>query len=143
MQSSVRAKKSTRSRALPQKRKADARKGVARPKTSMARRRSKPRQRSRQASSPDYGWLWVPVVTFFVLLAGLAVFYVWEHIRIREISREIIQLQRAKQVLLDENARLRAQAEELSSYRRIYRIAKEHFGFVELKPRVVVVPNRQ
>lgn len=91
-----------------------------------------------RSKQPDYGLLWLPVVLFFMMLSGLTVFYVWEHIRLREINREIVQLQRARMELIGENELLRAQAEELSSYRRIYGIATKQFGFVELKPRVVV-----
>jgi len=92
----------------------------------------------KKGRQPDYGLLWLPVVLFFVMLSGLTVFYVWEHIRLREINRDIVQLQKARSEVIGENELLRARAEELSSYRRIYGIATKYFGFVELKPRVVV-----
>lgn len=98
----------------------------------------------RKAAQPkptaaNYGLLWLPVVILFVMLSCLSVFYIWERIRTREISREIVEL-KAK-TLAEDISRLRAQAEELSSYRRIYKIAKEHFGFIELKPTVIVSPK--
>lgn len=74
------------------------------------------------------------------MLSGLTVFYVWERVKLREISREIIELNKTRKLLVEENKRLRAQAEELASYRRIYTIAKERFGFVELKPRIIYMP---
>lgn len=100
----------------------------------------------RKAAQPkptaaNYGLLWLPVVILFVMLSCLSVFYIWERIRTREISREIVELEKAKKTLAEDISRLRAQAEELSSYRRIYKIAKEHFGFIELKPTVIVSPK--
>ncbi len=106
-------------------------------KKSMAR---KPRNHhSTPAFEHHYGLIWIPVVLFFTLLAGLAVFYVWEGIRFGELNREIIQLELARQEILEENERLRAQVEELSSFRRISKIAEKYFGFVVLKPRIIVV----
>ncbi len=113
----------------------------SRKKKVMARpSRTRKKAASRKAT-PHYGLLWLPVLISFSLLAGLAVFYVWEHIKLKEIRKEIIELQNARDVLLKENSRLRAQVTELSSFRRIYPIAKKHFGFVELKPRIIVVPD--
>ncbi|MFQ5632382.1 MAG: septum formation initiator family protein [bacterium] len=105
---------------------------MAKPRSNSSRKRPKPK--------PTYGLLWLPVFIFFLMLSGLAVFYVWERIKLREISREIIELNKTRKLLVEENERLRAQAEELASYRRIYPIAKERFGFVELKPRIIYMP---
>ena len=77
------------------------------------------------------------------MLSGLTVFYVWERIKLREISREIIDLNKTRKLLVEENERLRAQAEELTSYRRIYTLAKQQFGFVELKPKIIYMPVQQ
>lgn len=87
--------------------------------------------------------LWLPVFIFFLMLSGLTVFYVWERIKLREISREIIDLNKTRKLLVEENERLRAQAEELTSYRRIYTLAKQQFGFVELKPKIIYMPVQQ
>lgn len=101
------------------------------------------KKRAKPAAGPEFGWLWVPVILAFSLLAGLSVFYVWEHIKLKEIRKEIVRLQEARAVILKENARLKAQVAELSSYRRIYPIARERFGFVERKPRIIVVPQAE
>ncbi len=91
------------------------------------------------ALQPDYGILWLPVCVLFILLSGLAVFYVWERIKIREIEREIVEYQKVRKLLVEENERLRGQAESLSSYRRIHKVASERFGFIELKPQTVYI----
>lgn len=102
----------------------------------------KPRQKSRsEMMAPGSGSLWLLVCLFFVLLSGLAVFLVWERVKLQKIGREIVALQQAKSQLEENLATLHGQAEELSSYARIYRIASEKFGFVELKPRVILVTD--
>ena len=88
---------------------------------------------------PDYGILWLPVCIVFLMLSGLAVFFVWERIEIREIDRDIVSQRRVRTLLVEGNERLRGQVEELTSYRRIYRIATERYGFVELKPQNIYV----
>ncbi len=103
---------------------------------------AKRKQRKRPSPGAQYGLLWLPVVLFFSLLAGLAVFYVWERIEMGKINREIIELQLSIQEVKNENARLLAQAEELSSYRRINQIARRHFGFVQLKPQIVFMAEK-
>ena len=85
-----------------------------------------------------YGLLWLPVVIFFLMLSCLSVFYIWERIRFRQIQKDIVELQKVKKILTDDISRLRVQSEELSSYRRIYKIAREHFGYIELKPTVII-----
>ncbi len=105
-------------------------------KKSMAR---KARKRTSSDFEPEFEQFKVPVVLSLLLLGGLTVFYVWEGIRFRELNREIVELEMAKKEVLEENARLRAQVEELSSFRRISKIAEKRFGFVVLKPRVIVV----
>ena len=112
-----------------------AKRGAASGKT-MAKRRKSPAT-GRALSRQPYGLLWLPVFVMFLMLSGLAVFYVWERIKLREISREIVELQKTKKLLIEENGRLQAQAEELSSYRRIYKIATERFDFIELKPKII------
>lgn len=111
-------------------------------KARMARRKTAgPKSRSRNKA--PYGLLWLPVFIFFLMLSGLAVFYVWERIKLREISREIIEMDRARKLLVEENKRLRAQAEELSSYRRIYEIGTQRLGLVELKPKIIYIPSNK
>lgn len=102
----------------------------------------KSRNRQPWLVRPDYGLLWVPVFIFFLMLSGLAVFYVWERIKLRELSRDLIQHERHISMLQEENNRLRGQVEELSSYRRIYQIASQRFGFVELKPKIVYIDEQ-
>ncbi|KAA3656580.1 MAG: hypothetical protein DWQ10_15090 [Calditrichaeota bacterium] len=101
--------------------------------------KKKPKQPKLPAT--NYGLLWLPVVILFVLLSCLSVFYIWERIRLREISREIVELRKVKITLSEDISSLRAQAEELSSYRRIYKIASENFGFIELKPKIILSPK--
>ncbi|KAA3612107.1 MAG: hypothetical protein DWQ05_19080 [Calditrichaeota bacterium] len=102
----------------------------------------KKKQKSPDIGPSHYGLLWLPVVLVFILLSCLSVFYIWERIRFREITKEIVALQRVQKILIDDISRLRAQSEELSSYRRIYKIAKEKFGFIELKPTIIVRPEK-
>ena len=109
----------------------------------MGKRRTSGSSARRMAPKPQYGMLWLPVFIFFLMLSGLTVFYVWERIKLREISREIIDLNKTRKLLVEENERLRDQAEELTSYRRIYTLAKQQFGFVELKPKIIYMPVQQ
>lgn len=90
-----------------------------------------------------YGLLWLPVVIFFLMLSCLSVFYIWERLRFRQIQKDIVQLQKVKKILIEDISRLRVQSEELSSYRRIYKIASEHFGYIELKPTVIINHEKQ
>lgn len=90
-----------------------------------------------------YGLLWLPVIVFFVLLSGLSVFYIWERLHTKEINRQIVELEQARRALNEENSQLRAKAEELSSYHRIYQIATERFGFIELEPTIIVSPEQK
>lgn len=112
----------------------------ARKKAAGAGRRKKRKRPRRGRNRVQYGMLWLPVFIFFTMLSGLAVFYVWERLKLREISREIVQQTKAIRLLQEENSRLRAQAEELASYRRIYEIARDRFGFIELRPKIVYTP---
>ncbi len=98
------------------------------------------RKRSAEAKV-GFGLLWVPVMLFFLLLSGLSVFYIWERIKLREIKRDIVTLERARRQIYEENQQLKAQTEQLASYRRIYKIATEHFGYIELKPKVIISPE--
>lgn len=134
--SSTKAKGGGSKAATPKRKPAKAKKTMARRHTTSASSR-------RAVPKPSYGLLWLPVFIFFLMLSGLTVFYVWERIKLREISREIIEMNKTKKLLVEENERLRAQAEELTSYRRIYNLAKRQFGFVELKPKIIYMPVSQ
>jgi len=111
---------------------------TSRTKTAMVKKKQQ-RKKSQRQPHPGYGLLWIPVFVFFFLLSGLTVFYVWERIALRKMSREIIEYRKAELVLEGENERLKGQLEELCSYRRIYPIATTRFGFVELNPKILFV----
>ncbi len=99
------------------------------------------RKKKAQEEKVGFGLLWIPVMLFFLLLSGLSVFYIWERIKLREIKRDIVTLERARREIYEENQQLKARTEELASYRRIYKIATERFGYVELKPKVIISPE--
>lgn len=69
----------------------------------------------------------VLILTVFVLM-GVAILYVWSHVRMTELEYQVAKELSIKEKLIDEQRKLKVEQATLRSPQRIEAIAKEKLG---------------
>lgn len=86
-------------------------------------------------------------MTTILLLATLAVFYIWLKVRVGLLANEIDRLQQYRMQLVQENNQLKAQVMNLASYERITKLAQEKLNLAFVQQEIIstqpVAPQKQ
>ena len=65
---------------------------------------------------------------YALLIVSLIFFYLWQHLRIKELGYELGEKKKGRKVLLDRNREMEIKASHLRSLKRIEEIAQSRLG---------------
>lgn len=75
-----------------------------------------------------------------IVIAGLAIWYVWQGWQITDLSSKVIASRRERDELLAQRDRLKLEVIQLWSLENIERIAKERLGMKRIPPKTLTLP---
>jgi hypothetical protein len=64
---------------------------------------------------------------------------IWERVKVNEIAAEIAAMETRRNRFLEQNSKLRIQAEQLSGYGRISRLAAQRLGMTTIPQQTIIV----
>jgi cell division protein FtsL len=75
----------------------------------------------------------------FAVLLFLALFLIWERVKVNELAAQIAVLEAQRSQLADQNGKLHIQVEQLSGFGRISRLATQRLGLIMAPQQLIVV----